>query len=126
MTETNPSAAVDPAGFSAADLAAAVTTARAEARTAERARIAAILDSEAAKGRGGLARHIALSTDTTPEAAIALLDKAALETKAPSLTQRMATEPTADLGAPGAGSPPENEFEAARTRGLALRNKKGA
>jgi signal peptide peptidase SppA len=54
---------------------AAVATARTEAVTAERTRIAAILGSDEAKGREGLASHLALETDTAAEAAVAILAK---------------------------------------------------
>lgn len=45
-------------------------------RANERARFAAIMDSEEAKGREDLARHLAFETDTSAEAAQAILAKA--------------------------------------------------
>lgn len=65
----------------AAATQAAVAEAAAEAANAERARIAAILDSEEAASRPNLARRIALKTDLAPEAALELLGGAAEETK---------------------------------------------
>jgi signal peptide peptidase SppA len=53
----------------------ALATARTEAASAERTRIAAILGSDEAKGREGLANHLALETDTASEAAVAILAK---------------------------------------------------
>ncbi|SHO65823.1 signal peptide peptidase SppA [Pseudoxanthobacter soli DSM 19599] len=64
---------------SAVEMTAAVEAARREAAAAERARIAAILDHEAADGRGGLARELALHSDTSPEAAARILGAAAKE-----------------------------------------------
>ncbi len=68
--------------FTAAQVEAAraegVASGRAEGeragRTAERTRIAAILDGEKAQGRDALARHFAFKTDMDPEAAAAALD----------------------------------------------------
>ncbi len=48
-------------------------------RVAERKRIAAILEADAAKGRAGLAHHLALHTDMAPEAAQAALAAAPIE-----------------------------------------------
>lgn len=56
-------------------LATARTEAAATARTDERMRISAILGSEEAKGRGDLASHLALATDTAADAAVAILAK---------------------------------------------------
>lgn len=50
--------------------------------TAERTRVAAILDHESASGRETLARHFAFKTDMAPEAAQAALAAAPKETKA--------------------------------------------
>lgn len=69
-------AAIDAAVATAtANHESALATARTEATTAERTRIAAILGSEEAKGRGDLANHLALETDTPAEAAVAILAK---------------------------------------------------
>jgi signal peptide peptidase SppA len=59
---------------------------------AERTRIRTILDSEAAKGKQALARHFALSTDMSPEAAAT-----ALAAAAPEQTGRMAQVPSPNL-----------------------------
>lgn len=52
---------------------------QAEAKTAERARIKAILGDEQAEGRQKLATHLALATDTAPEAATEMLAQAPKE-----------------------------------------------
>lgn len=52
---------------------------QAEAKTAERARIKAILGDEQAEGRQKLASHLALATDTAPEAAAEMLAQAPKE-----------------------------------------------
>lgn len=57
---------------------------RAEGVASERTRIAAILDSDEAKGRGKLAGHLAFKTNTTADDARALLAAAAVD--APSTT----------------------------------------
>ena len=65
--------------MAAADHAAALTAARAEATAAavvaERARIKAIVEHAEAEGRADLANHLAFDTDMTAEAAGALLAK---------------------------------------------------
>jgi ClpP class serine protease len=63
--------------------------ARAEARKAERERIAAILNSPEAAGREALARKMALSMDMSPEDAISLLSESP---KAAAETQRSAVD----------------------------------
>jgi hypothetical protein len=79
-TSADVQAAVDTAVAEAnATAATAQATAVAEARTAERTRIAAILGSDEAKGRGDLASHLALETDTAADAAVAILGKSAKE-----------------------------------------------
>lgn len=52
---------------------------QAEAKTAERTRINAILGSDNAEGRQKLARHLALATDTAPDAAAEMLAQATKE-----------------------------------------------
>lgn len=52
---------------------------QAEAKTAERTRIKAILGGDNAEGRQKLASHLALSTDTAPEAAAEMLAQAPKE-----------------------------------------------
>lgn len=65
--------------MAAADHAAAITAARADAAAAavvaERARIKAIVEHAEAEGRDGLANHFAFDTDMTVEAAAAALAK---------------------------------------------------
>jgi signal peptide peptidase SppA len=63
----------------AADQAAANQQAAADARTAERTRIAGITQCEEAKGREKLASHLALSTDMSVDAAKAVLAASAQE-----------------------------------------------
>ncbi|WP_221899685.1 hypothetical protein [Bathymodiolus platifrons methanotrophic gill symbiont] len=55
------------------DLAASLI---AQGQQQERERIAAIIDSESADGRGPLARHLAFETDMAPDAANAALKAA--------------------------------------------------
>lgn len=78
----NPPAAA-PAAAAAAPAAPAVDLAaiRAEAVAAERARSTGILDSDEAKDRPALARHLATNTDMSVDAAKAILKAAAPETK---------------------------------------------
>jgi capsid assembly protease len=83
-----------------------VTAVRSEAVTAERARINAILNSEEAKGRETLARHLALETDMAPEAARKALAASAPATPAAPLappkpdafTQQMRAVPNPQVG----------------------------
>lgn len=84
---------------------ARTATAVAEARTAERTRIRSILDSDPAKGRQTLARHLALSSDMAPEAAQAVLGAAAPE--APPKPSRMDLVPAVDVR-PGSTQRSEN------------------
>jgi signal peptide peptidase SppA len=83
----------------------AVDEIRAEARTAERNRVNAILGSPEATDRTDLARHLALETDTTPEAANKILAAsakvvaAAAAPKVDALAAAMANVPNADVGA---------------------------
>lgn len=70
--------------------------------SAERARIAAILDHASANGRAGLARHFAFATDMTPEAAHAALSAAPAESP-PVKTNRLdalAPNPNVDADPP--------------------------
>jgi ClpP class serine protease len=68
-----------------ADHQAALTNAKAEARTAERERIGAIVNSEAAKGREELAMHLATCTELAPADAEKVLS-AAGQTVKPTTT----------------------------------------
>ena len=76
--------------------ALALEAAKKEGATAERARIKSIFDADAAKGKTMLARHFALTTDMSVEAAIAALTIAAPDFR-PATAQR--------AGAPAATSP---------------------
>jgi signal peptide peptidase SppA len=78
-------------------------TAATTASTAERTRIAAIQNCEAAKGKPILAAHLALETDMTAEQATALLAKAAVEVPGKPANPLAASMPpnpkvTADAG----------------------------
>ena len=77
------------------DTEAQTATAVAQARTAERDRIKAIIDSEPAKTRVSLARHLALSSDMSPENAASVLAAAAPEAVAPA--SRMDRVPAVDI-----------------------------
>ena len=55
------------------DLLAQVQT---DARNAERIRIQTVLESDEAKGRRSLARHLAFATDMAPDVAVGMLGKA--------------------------------------------------
>ncbi len=71
-TENSNQPGVD-AGITQAQMDAAVSTARAEGAKAERTRISTIMDSEAAKDRPAAARHVALNSDMSSEAAATFL-----------------------------------------------------
>lgn len=105
-----------------------------EGMTAERTRIGAILKADASQGREDLARHLAFDTDTTAEAAIALLDKApkAAEQKHAGGFQslddamRAAGNPGVGAGATGAAGGDENDdLKAAIARSEALGKQNG-
>jgi hypothetical protein len=82
-------------GFSPEEHAAALLEAKTEgkkegtvaAATGERARIAAIVNAPEAKGREGLANHLAFSTELAPAAAIEMLKAAPVA--APEKTSRL-------------------------------------
>lgn len=61
---------------------AAIEKAAADARIAERARVSGITGSEEAKGRSGLANHLAMNTDLSVDAARAILAAAPAESSA--------------------------------------------
>lgn len=106
---------------------------RAEGVTAERARIGAILNAEAANGREDLARHLAFETDTTAEAAAALLEKAPKAGKQSgagtfkALDAAMRAEGNADVGAGamGAEGGGNDDLQAAIARSAALGKQNG-
>ncbi|MGA0615940.1 S49 family peptidase [Paracoccus sp. KR1-242] len=84
---------------------AAVTTARAEGATAERARIKAIMTSEAAAERPNLAQTIAFESDMSAEAAASIIAAGAVEkpkAQTPPLADRHAAAGTG-AGAEGPG-----------------------
>lgn len=105
METNDKSAAAQPAQpqaaatHSAADLAKA----SADARSAERARVAAITTCEQAKGRTKLAQHIAHATDMTLEQAQAMLGAAPVEAAAAgnALSAAMAGVKNPAVGADG-------------------------
>jgi hypothetical protein len=68
--------------------------AQAEARQAERARIAGITSSDEAKGREKLASHLALNTDLSVDSAKAILAAAPVEkAEPPATTTKAGTNP---------------------------------
>lgn len=84
----------------------------ADARTAERERIRAILTSEAAADKPSLAKHLALDSDMTPDQAGAVLSAAAPESTAQDQRGRLAAYMDAaehpEIGA-DAAQPPDGE-----------------
>lgn len=90
-----------------------------EATSAERTRVQTILNAEEAKGRGNLAHHLALETDMTAEAAVALLGKSAVEGSGASpLSSAMAAQGTPGINNP---EPPEgDEVEAVRINSASI------
>src|SRR5579885_2133606 len=68
-----PEPAAPPAPDVKAEIGKAAVAARSEGASVERMRIAAILNAPEAKGREGLAQHLAFATDIAPAAAIAML-----------------------------------------------------
>lgn len=80
---------------------------------AERTRVSAILDSEDAKGRETLAKHLAFSTDMKPEAAAAVL-KASPKTEAKTGSRLDGRVPTPDVDADqgeGSGTTADTEMD---------------
>lgn len=85
-------------GFTQAQMDAAVTTARAEGASAERARISAIMDGASAKDRPAAARHVALNSDMSADAAATFLAGLPAETKGGgyrTIAERAAAQPEA-------------------------------
>ncbi|WP_020594123.1 hypothetical protein [Kiloniella laminariae] len=69
---------------------------------AERSRIVAIMDCPAAKGRGALARHLALKTDVSAEVATGILSSSpAVQKKGRSLADVMSSEDQPSIGSGG-------------------------
>jgi len=100
--------------ISETDHAAALTNARAEGATAERSRIAAILDSEEARPRATLSRHLALHTQMTPEEARATLAASSPESDASDESfaeqkERAANEAKPNLSAPAPADQPSEQ-----------------
>lgn len=94
MSENNAAPLADNAGYSEAQMSAAVAAARVEGAAQERARIGAIIRSEAASGREAQAIALALETDIAADAAAKVLD---LSPKASSVASRAAALP--EIGA---------------------------
>jgi capsid assembly protease len=122
MSTSSPAAALtantQPQQLTQADLDAAVSQARVEARSAERARVAAILGCDEAKGRQSMAQSLALEMDVTPEQAKKLLATAPvaalLEAKAENEFARAMggvknPEVGADAGKPAGGDDDSKE-----------------
>lgn len=101
--------------YAQADLDAAVAAAVAAARTAERERIKAILDGDAAKERAALARHFALATDMSPQDAAAALAAAAPEV-APTNRMSRVPDPAVRPGATQRDVNPQAEIDAGWTK----------
>lgn len=103
MTEKTTADDQSAASADAATAAKAVSDAR--------ERIKAILDSEEAKGREALARHLAFETDMTPEAATAVLKvspkASAQEQVDPAAAYEQRRLAAAGLAAPGQGADPQ-------------------
>lgn len=95
-----------------------VTKVSADAATAERTRIAAILGCDEAKGRTKLAQHLAMETTTDVEAARKLLSNAAQEGSAPAnpLAVAMSQVPNPAVGAAGAVAGGEEDAESMAAR----------
>ncbi len=96
----------------------------AQAVSAERTRVQAILTSAEAEGRGELAQHLAFSGDMPAEAAVALLAKSpkAVPAKADPLARAMAGEKNPQVGADadaGESKPGDELVATAKAMGLA-------
>lgn len=74
----------EPGAEQLAATAQATAQAASEARIAERARVSGIMGCEEAKGRSGLANHLAMNTDMSLEAAKAVMAAAPAEQAAPA------------------------------------------
>ncbi|SLN77584.1 S49 family peptidase [Oceanibacterium hippocampi] len=100
----------------------------ARAAAAERKRIAAILDAKEAKGRDGLARHLAFETRTSPKAARAMLAAAPKAAASGSLASAMASEapnPQIGLGGDSAATEADRLANSIIAAGRAARGAKG-
>ncbi len=94
----NTTAATQPtpvSGVPEAEVVQRETAASAVAATAERTRIGAILNNEAAAQRPKLAKKLAFETDMTAEAAVSLLGAAGVEAAAPAASAPAAASPLA-------------------------------
>lgn len=69
-----------------------LTEARREAAEAERTRVASILNSDEAKDRGTLAKHLALTTDMSAEACVGILSAAGKETVTQAVAEQQDKE----------------------------------
>jgi signal peptide peptidase SppA len=102
-----------------------------EGVVAERARAKAILGSEHAEGREGLAQHLAFSTDMPAEQAVATLQAAPKEQAAQPSSRLDALAAAGQLPQPAVGTEPSaaapaNDFEAGRQAVLARKAKAAA
>ncbi|MBO6901179.1 MAG: S49 family peptidase [Rhizobiaceae bacterium] len=104
----------DPASI---ELAAA----RAEGAAEAGARMAAILDHEAARGRELFARHLALNTSLPVDEAIGALEVSPAQRQGSSLAELMAQGPSTSLGAPFIRGPAQPVDGFQRGREIALR-----
>jgi len=113
--------AAPAAAAPAAPAAAAAPATPAEAATAARERIKAIMGSEAAKTRPGLAQHIALETDLDAKTAEALLGAAPAEAAADKGKTELgsALEKRMSQGGNAAGIKPDGSGPAAQRPSLA-------
>jgi ClpP class serine protease len=112
-TQTDQPEAAPAATTTTTTAAAPVTGADAAGtKAAERARISAILNSEAAQGRSKLANRLAMETDLTAEQAIALLESAEKESASGSspLDRAMSSTTRPVIGAEAAGGN-QNELD---------------
>lgn len=106
------------AGVPKAQHDAAVASARAEGATAERARIKAIMTSDAAVERPNLARTIAFESDMSAEAAAAIIAAGAVEKPVPK-TPPLAERHAAAGGGAGPDAPGGAEAASEQSRATA-------
>jgi hypothetical protein len=100
------------------------------ARQAERARCAAILKSEHAKGRADVAQTLAFESDLSTEAAISVMAKLGpaptAATAAPTdMAELLASVPRVEIGAGGGPAPAADSAEAIVAAALAVGRKVG-
>ncbi|MGC0151038.1 S49 family peptidase [Chromobacterium vaccinii] len=103
-----------------AALDAAATSAGADARAAERTRIAAILDLPQATGREALARKLALTTDMDAATAGSLLEAAPAAVQVPAAAVTPFEQHMAALGNPNVGADVERRETGAADIGASI------